>query len=85
MLEIKARNLRIPQDVSFIGIDDEKWCQLVDPPLTVIAQPVTKIATEAAQMLIQLIQGWGTQEARRILLKPQLIARQSCAKPSINA
>ena len=85
MLEIKARNLRIPQNVSFIGIDDEKWCQLVDPPLTVVAQPVTEIATEAAQMLIQLIQGWGTQEARRILLKPQLIARQSCAKPSINA
>ena len=55
LLEMKQRNLKIPQELSFVSFDDEKWCVLIDPPLTVVAQPVNEIGTEAAQMVIQLI------------------------------
>ena len=84
LLEIKQRHLKIPQELSFISFDDERWCVLTDPPLTVVAQPVNEIGTEAAQMVIQLIQGWGTEESREIVLKPELIIRDSCAAYSEN-
>ena len=79
LLEIKNRKLKLPRDLSFISFDDEKWCMLVDPPLTVIAQPVSTIGAEAAQMVIQLIQGWGADESQQLVLPPELIVRDSCA------
>jgi LacI family transcriptional regulator len=82
LLEIKERNVKIPEDLSIISFDDEKWCLLIDPPLTVVAQPVHEIATEAAQLVIQLIQGWGADAAQKIILKPELIIRGSCKEYS---
>ncbi|MCP4377542.1 MAG: LacI family transcriptional regulator [bacterium] len=79
LIEIKQQGLKLPEDLSFISFDDEKWCMLIDPPLTVIAQPVSAIGAEAAQMVIQLIQGWGADESQQIVLEPQLIVRESCA------
>jgi LacI family transcriptional regulator len=78
LLEIRQRKLQIPRDISIISFDDEKWCCLLDPPLTVIAQPVHEIGAEAAQLVIQLIQGWGTADPHRMMLKPKLIVRGSC-------
>ncbi|PID56893.1 LacI family transcriptional regulator [candidate division KSB3 bacterium] len=79
LLEMKDRGMTLPRDLSFISFDDEKWCTLIDPPLTVVAQPTNTIGAEAAQMVIQLIQGWGTEESQQIVLEPQLIIRESCA------
>jgi LacI family transcriptional regulator len=78
LLELKQQGVKIPRDLSFIGFDDDRWMQLIDPPLTVVAQPVQEIGTEAAQLVIQMIQGWGTGEPQRIVLKPELIIRESC-------
>lgn len=80
MLEFREQKVRIPQDLSFLRFDDEYWAQFTDPPLTVVAQPIQQIGTEAAQLLIQLIQGWGIGEPHNIVLKPELIVRESCRK-----
>lgn len=79
-LEFRKQKVRIPNELSFIGFDDDKWTRFVDPPLTVVSQPITKIGAEAAQLVIQLIQGWSKGEARKIVLKPELIIRESCSR-----
>ncbi len=79
LLETKRRGLKLPDDLSFLSFDDEKWCLLIEPPLTVIAQPVNEIGAKAAQLVIQLIQGWGTDESQQSVLEPQLLIRESCA------
>lgn len=82
--ELKQQGIKIPEDLSFISFDDEQWMQLVDPPITAVSQPVKQIGTEAAQLVIQLIQGWSRGEARKIVLKPKLTIRESCANvPSL--
>jgi DNA-binding LacI/PurR family transcriptional regulator len=43
-----------------------------------MVQAIEQIGMEAAQLLIQLIQGWGKGETHKILLKPELIIRKSC-------
>ena len=78
LLACKRQGVKIPADLSFIGFDDSKWAQLAHPPLTVVSQPVQEIGTDAVQLLIQLIQGWSKGETRKIVLKPELIIRESC-------
>jgi LacI family transcriptional regulator len=82
LLELKHQSIKIPKDLSFISFDDEQWMQLVNPTITAISQPIKEIGTEAAQLVIQLIQGWSKGEARKILLEPTLIIRESCARTS---
>lgn len=50
---IMAKKLRIPDDISFISFDDMDWLQLVDPPITAVAQPCAQIGEEAARILLR--------------------------------
>jgi LacI family transcriptional regulator len=50
----------------------------VQPPLTVVAQPVYELATIAAQRLLARIAG-DESEPRRLLLNTRLIERASVA------
>lgn len=78
LMEFKRRGIRIPDDMSLLGFDDDRWATLIEPPMTVIAQPVEEIGREAAQLIIQMIQGWNKREIRKIVLKTELIIRESC-------
>lgn len=80
LLVLQEREIRIPDDMSFIGFDDDDWAKLTQPPLTVVSQPVQAMGQEAAQLIIQLIQGWSRKEVRRTILHPNLIVRESCRK-----
>jgi LacI family transcriptional regulator len=78
MLALNDLGLKIPRDVSFVGFDDLEWTTLVDPPLTVVAQPATELGAEAARrVLARLRERRG--RARRIKLETKLITRASCA------
>jgi len=74
---IKALGRRIPQDVALIIFDDLYLAEAADPPLTVIAQPVTDIATTAAGLLLEQLQHPSEWSPKEILLRPQLILRRS--------
>lgn len=78
LLELKEQGIRIPDDLSFIGFDDDNWARIANPPLTVVSQPVQEMGQEAAQLIIQLIQGWSRKEFRRIVLHTELVIRESC-------
>jgi LacI family transcriptional regulator len=36
---LAARGLRAGRDIGMVVVDDAPWTQLVDPPITVVAQP----------------------------------------------
>ncbi len=55
--ELSQRGLRIPQDLSFVMYDNFPWTEIVNPPLTVVAQPVYEMGREAARRLIARIKG----------------------------
>lgn len=54
---IRAARLRIPDDVAIVAVDDPPWAELIDPPLTVVAQPVKRMAETAIQLLLERIEG----------------------------
>lgn len=80
---IRRLGLRLPHDVSLIGMDDTRWARLMDPPLTVIAQPAYNMGYQAGQLLIQTLDDSAERPAdsRVHRLSAQLIVRSSTARP----
>lgn len=74
--ELKKRNLRIPENVSVIGFDDEPFSQWMDPPLTTIKPSAKQIGHAALEMILQKLKSPDTQIDNQ-LLPVELIQRQS--------
>jgi DNA-binding LacI/PurR family transcriptional regulator len=74
---LRQAGLRVPEDISVIGIDDEPVADLAD--LTTIRQPVRDQGVLAARMLLGLLQGENVQRA--ITVPTQLVVRRSTAPP----
>ena len=55
MQALRARGLRVPQDVSIVGFDDIRFARYTDPPLTTIAQPKDDLGKEAMTALLEIL------------------------------
>ena len=72
---IRARALRVPEDVALAGIDDLEFAARMDPPLTTVRQGVRDIGAQAAASLFQLIAD--PDVPHRVILPTELVIRQS--------
>jgi len=70
----REQGVRVPQDLSVLGFDDDDIDEYTVPPLTSIAQPYEQIAERALRILEQADAG-GIFE----LLAPTLVLRESTA------
>ena len=75
---IQDRGRRIPEDIALVAFDELDWMTLIKPALTVVAQPTYELGQTAADLLLKRIEG-STHPPQKIVLKPNLIVRQSCA------
>ena len=81
LLSIKNFGLKIPDDIAVIGFDDSDWAQILDPPLTVISQPVYDLGATTAEMLIKNIENNNYEKEKLIVtLNTKLIERGSVIK-----
>lgn len=73
---IQTSSLRMPDDISLVGVDDDRWTQMVRPSVTVVAQPVEEMGRRAAEQL--LLRGSEPDApALHLLLTPRLLVRNS--------
>ena len=75
---IRRAGLRIPQDISVIGIDDHPLAALTD--LTTIRQEVFEQGAQAARILLNLLQG-STDINQAVTVPTHLVVRHSTAPP----
>ena len=75
---IRDSGLRVPNDVAIVGFDETTWGALVDPPITLIAQPTEEIGRTATELLFQRIEE-PKRAPKTVILKGILIARGSSA------
>jgi LacI family transcriptional regulator len=75
--------LSIPDDVALVGFDDTDWMPLIDPPVTVMAQPVLELGHEAGRLLLRRL-GGDTSPARAVQLKAELVVRGSCGEARLS-
>ncbi|MDP2942587.1 MAG: LacI family DNA-binding transcriptional regulator [Candidatus Omnitrophota bacterium] len=77
MRTIKARGLSIPKDIALIGFDNTLEAAYVEPGLTTIRQPLQEMGERAVDLAIRSMREPDT-EPQTLVLKPELIKRQSC-------
>ncbi len=76
MRAANQKGLRIPEDISIVGLDDVELAAYQNPPLTTVQQSFTDLATLAMQLLLALLNG--EQPANtRLVLEPHLVVRAS--------
>jgi DNA-binding LacI/PurR family transcriptional regulator len=77
----RDQNLRVPEDVSVVGFDDIQGAAYHNPSLTTIRQPLRKMGTTAAQILLQRLRGQKTDPGQ-VAIVPELIIRESTMPPN---
>ncbi|MDT7565622.1 MAG: LacI family transcriptional regulator [Pseudonocardiales bacterium] len=78
---LRAAGSRLGADVGVVAFDDAPWATLIDPPLTVVAQPAYELGALAAELLLDRIRG-ATPEVTVRTLEARLIERgSSCRSP----
>ena len=77
---LRAKGLEVPRDMSIVCFDDMEMDYVVDPFLTVAAQPAYEFGAMSVQLLIERIQGT-SYDWRSIVLPSKLILRHSCTAP----
>jgi LacI family transcriptional regulator len=75
--EIRARGLRIPEDVALASFDDVAWFVHLDPPITAIAQPAEELGRRAVRVLLDRVEGHPVES---VVLPARLVIRRSCGE-----
>ncbi|SFT21020.1 transcriptional regulator, LacI family [Paenibacillus sp. BC26] len=68
--------IRVPDEVSVIGYDDQQVASLLRPLLTTIRQPADRIGAAATEVLLKRIDG-SMKRAANQRIDPELVLRQS--------
>lgn len=75
----RKRGIRVPQDLSVVGVDDHDMARFFD--LTTVSQPVIEQGRIAARMLWGLMQTGLMPDPEVLRLPPGLVVRESTAPP----
>lgn len=75
-------NLKIPDDLSVIGVDNATWSHLVTPPLTTISQNLHDLAISAVAELTKFIEKGEKPHSQHF--GTELIERASTSSPKEN-
>lgn len=76
------RGVRVPDDLSIVGVDDVAMAGYLVPPLTTVRQPIAEMGRRATEVLIDLLEGrCDPLLVADLLLPPELVIRASCAPP----
>ena len=73
---LKAKGLRIPEDISLMGFDDLSITELIDTPLTTVKQGIYQKGEAAVNMLIECIEKKETNR-QEITLPIHILERAS--------
>jgi len=75
LVELGRRGIAVPRDVSVIAIDNDRFAEEAQPPLTTMEQPTTEQGAKIAEMLVRLIEGRPVE--RKTIMATRLIERAS--------
>lgn len=74
---LKKKNLRVPEDIALVTVDDIPPAYTLEPFLTVATQPARELGQQATQLLLERIKGENEVSHRHIILPVEIIIRSS--------
>jgi DNA-binding LacI/PurR family transcriptional regulator len=72
---VRDKGVTIPQEISIVSFDDSFWARYMDPPLTVVAQPMETMGKCTMELLLARLRGG--KLAQTMVFMPELIVRRS--------
>jgi DNA-binding LacI/PurR family transcriptional regulator len=78
---MKDHGIEVPDEIAFVGFDNIRMSNLIDPKLTTIEKPMHKMGVVGARLLFDIIDSKeddNTNNNREILLQSKLKIRKSC-------
>ena len=76
---IKAAGLRVPEDFSVMGYDDQRIAAMYDPPLTTIHVPIVDLGYNAMVKLARILAGEAYE--KDLVLNTFLVQRSTTGRP----
>jgi LacI family transcriptional regulator len=81
MLALKHAGIKIPEDIAFVGFNNDPVSKVIEPNLTTINYPGYEMGEVAARNLINHLNGKATiQSTNTIILRSELVIRDSSKK-----
>ena len=80
MRAVRARGLKVPEDVSVTGFDDLFFAAYLTPTLTTVRQPMRRLGQLAMENLFKLMSG--QESVVQVKVEAELIVRGSTGKAS---
>ncbi|HUR67247.1 MAG TPA: LacI family DNA-binding transcriptional regulator [Chitinophagaceae bacterium] len=78
---LKARGIKVPEDIALVGFSNTDLTELLDPPLSVIRQPAFEMGEVSMNLLLQLIESKRpVTEFETRVLTTELLVRGSTKK-----
>ncbi|TDD73070.1 LacI family transcriptional regulator [Jiangella aurantiaca] len=74
---VRRLGLRVPDDIAVVGFDDQPFFDLLDPPLSVAAQPLDQLGRTAVELLFDRI-AHPDRDVSTVILPPSVRLRRSC-------
>jgi len=79
MQALAEAGLRVGLDVALVGAGNIHYGDMLRVPLTTVSWSRAEMGQQAAQLLVQLIEGKPADaKARQVILPPELVVRNSC-------
>ncbi len=79
---LQDAGLRVPEDISLAGFDNITISAFTTPPLTTLDQPKRTIGTQAAHLVLGLLEGVDNASPKIQTLKGTLLVRRSTTRPA---
>jgi LacI family transcriptional regulator len=80
MRELKLAGIRIPEDIAFVGFNNDPVSKVIEPNLTTVNYPGQEMGEVAAATLLNKLNKSNTANLNTIVLRHELIIRQSSLK-----
>jgi LacI family transcriptional regulator len=77
VMALNESNIKIPEDLSFIGFDNQQLARVVKPNLAIVVQPIQQIGESAANILLKRLKGDRSNYPSMLRLKTEMIPGES--------
>ena len=78
-LALQAKNIRIPQDVALVSMEDGMGFDLLTTPVTRLRKPLPAMSLKVANIIWSEVKNQGKSKYKRqVNMTPELVVRSSC-------
>ncbi len=78
---LREAKVRVPEDMALVSFDDIPPAFVIEPFLTVAAQPAYEMGRRATELLLARLSGQAPPECQEIVLPTEIIVRRSSGLP----